>query len=650
MEIDRLNSQKNRSRIWYILFSAGISIGFLFYLFSTISLQDVTSVIRGISVKYVFIFLFFSLLMSLCRTWRYSLILEASGYRTSSIALFLVTLARNFFSDLLPARLGTLVYIYLVQNRLGLPFGAAAASFGLSFIFDMLSLAFLILLAALMISSTLISPVMILTGGLVLLFISGSVLFFLPFFLKITGGLCLRFLPVPERYRQKLYQALADTRLDVEVVRRQGIFWPILFLSLGVRCYKYLGLYALLLALVIPLGYTVQSFPLPKVFLGLCSAELAASLPISGIAGFGAYEGAWTLVFKLFGYPEQIALLTSVSHHLITQIYGYSLGAMALLLLMHPRAQGCFSKLPEQAAIFNRRVWGKITVITMLLLGSLFFLFAVQGEGQPANVSVPTASYAGGTGEQGVPGTVSGKFVYQWKEAIYTRELGSNAPQQFIARGTWPRWSPDGTHIGYLSGNNIMLISEKGGEPELLAAATRGRALVFSPDGRSLFFTDGTALRSVDISGHKVTTLLDGYEMMEIDVAGYPVQVVATVRKQFGYKVYTFDLEKGKHRAVTTGCSASLSPDGGLVTVNGRKHRLLHLYDWNSLGKVGAVKAPAGKKFDNQFWSNSPHWLISVAEESGDLFVHQLPQNQAYRVTWTGVCDRPDLFITGAQQ
>ncbi len=650
MEIDRLNYQKNKSRIWYILFSAGISFGFLFYLFSTISLQDVTSVIRGISVKYVIVFLFFSLLMSLCRTWRYSLILEASGYRISSIALFLVTLARNFFSDLLPARLGTLVYIYLVQNRLGLPFGAAAASFGLSFIFDMLSLAFLILLAALMISSTLISPVMILTGGLILLVISGSVLFFLPFFLKMAGEICLKFLPVAKRYRQKLYKALVDTRIGVEVVREQGIFWQILFLSLGVRCYKYLGLYALLLALVIPLGYTVQSFPLPKVFLGLCSAELAASLPISGIAGFGAYEGAWTLVFKLFGYPEQIALLTSVSHHLITQIYGYSLGALALLLLMHPSFQGCSSKLPEQAATFNRRAWGQIAVITLLLLGSLFFLFSAQGEPLPTNVSVATSSYAGGAGELGLPDTVSGKFVYQWQGAIYTRKLESNAPQQFIARGKWPRWSPDGTHIGYLSGNNIMLISERGGEPELLAAAAGARALAFSPDGGALLFTDGTALRSVDINKHEVTTLLDGYEILEIDAAGDPVRIAATVRKKFGYTVYALELEKGKHRAVATGCSASLSPDGGLVTVNGKKHRLLHLYEWNSLDKTGAVKAPAGRKFDNQFWSNSPHWLISVAEESGDLFIHQLPQNLAYRVTWTGGCDRPDLFITGGQQ
>ncbi len=649
METEPRNSSGTRSRIWYILFSAAISGGFLYYLLSTVSLQDITAVIRGISVQYVFVFLFFSLLMSLCRTWRYSLILEASGYRTSSFALFLVTLVRNFFSDLLPARLGTLVYIYLVQNRLGLPFGAAAASFGLSFIFDMLSLAFLILLAALMISSDLIPPAMILTGGGILLVISGGVLFFLPLVLKLTAGFCLRFLPVGRKYRQKIFDALTDTRQDVELVKEQGIFGKILFLSFGVRCYKYLGLYALLLALVLPLGYSVQSFPLAKVFLGLCSAELAASLPISGIAGFGAYEGAWTLVFKLFGYPEQIALLTSVSHHLLTQIYGYALGALALLLLMHPVFQDCSSRIAARTSSFNRRVWGQIAIMFLLLLASLFFLFPGQGGGSAGAFSAPTIGSAEGAGGQGLPQNVSGKFVYQRQGAVYTRRIGSDAPQLLVKRGSWPRWSPDGTQVGYLDGNNIMLISARGGKPALLATAGKARALVFAPDGGAIIFTDGSALRSVGLKGGKVTTLLEGYEMLEIDAAGAPVRIAATVRKRFGYSVYVFDLKKGTHRAVATGCSASLSPDGGLVTVNGRRHLLLHLYDWNSLDTTGAVKAPAGYKFDNQFWSNSPHWLISVAEKNGDLFMHQLPQNRAYRLTRSGGCDRPDLFITGVQ-
>ena len=139
--------------------------------------------------------------------------------------------------------------------------------------------------------------------------------------------MCLSVSMLSQKLRQRLHDALVDTGRNMMLAREQGIYWRIFALSLGVRCCKYLSLYVLLLALVLPLGFTVQSFPLPKVFLGLCSAELAASLPISGIAGFGVYEGAWTLVFRLLGYSERIAVLTSISHHLLTQVYGYSLGA-----------------------------------------------------------------------------------------------------------------------------------------------------------------------------------------------------------------------------------------------------------------------------------------------------------------------------------
>ena len=61
---------------------------------------------------------------------------------------------------------------------------------------------------------------------------------------------------------------------------------------------------------------------------------MAASLPISGIAGFGAYEGAWAGVFILLGFPAAMAKATSLSHHLVTQLYGYLIGIASILTLL----------------------------------------------------------------------------------------------------------------------------------------------------------------------------------------------------------------------------------------------------------------------------------------------------------------------------
>lgn len=650
MEIDSTGIRKKTSRFWYILFSAFISIGFGFYFFRTVSLGDVAAVFRGIDIGYVFIFILFSFAMSLCRTWRYSLVIESAGYQTVTLALFLVTLVRNFFSDLLPARLGTLIYIYLVQARLGLPFGVAAASFALSFIFDILSLGFLIIPAALLMSSEVISSKVAISAGVFLALASVLVLYFLPLLLSGSARVCNALPLVPDHFGRKISKALAEAGRNLEATRRQRIFWKIFFLSVGVRGYKYLSLYALLLALVIPLGFTVQSFPFAKVFLGLCSAELAASLPVSGIAGFGAYEGAWAFVFQLLGYSKQIALLTSVSHHLITQIYGYLLGALALLILMHPGFQGCFTKKQDLSTLSHSKVWLQIAGSCFLLLICLYFVFPFQGTGAGSPQGDNRGNYSAGAQDAAMPEGVSGKFVFQSPQGLYIGQIGSTRTRKLTPYGTHPRWSPDGKLVAFIHANKIMLIAEKGGSPTILAEADKARALCFAPDGLSVYFTDGKKLRSVDIENQTTKILLDGYELLEIDVANNPYRLAATVRKSFGYAVYAFDLKDGSKRAVADGCSASLSPDGSLITVNGKDHRVLYLYHWDSLNLAGKIHAPAGEKFDNQLWSNDPDWLSSVTERSKEVFISNISNDKSFRITRSGNCERAELFVTGVSE
>ena len=133
-----------------------------------------------------------------------------------------------------------------------------------------------------------------------------------------------------------------------------------------------------------------------------------------------------------------------------------------------------------------------------------------------------------------------------------------------------------------------------------------------------------------------------------LDLSADGMRLAATVRTLLGTKVLVYDLGRGRvERTVANGCSASLSPDGRLITVNGATHRKLDLYNWQTLESEGFVSAPEGLKFDNQYWSNHPAWLVSTSEGGGpDIYLHHVPSNTAYRVTTTGDCDRADLFIT----
>lgn len=324
-------------RLVYLGFSLVVTVSVFSYLLTHVSVDEIVELILGADRRGIAMFLLLSAAMSVFRTWRYNLVLRTAGYTPSSVALFLVVIVRNFFSDLLPARLGTLVYVYIVTQRLGVPFGAAASSFALSFVFDLIALAPMIMVAAVLAGAgSGMSPGMLLTGGLVLGAVTCVGLYLLPFFFSVATRM-LESLTRRTHGRTsgwlKAWQAADE---DIQRARRAGIYGRMLVLSLLVRVTKYGSLYVFLFALIGPLGYGFARLRVSRVFLGLCASEFAASLPISGIAGFGAYEGAWNLSFQLLGFPAHIARLTSISHHAFTQLYGYSLGAAALAVLLLP--------------------------------------------------------------------------------------------------------------------------------------------------------------------------------------------------------------------------------------------------------------------------------------------------------------------------
>jgi len=307
------------------------------YLFTRITWGQVVEVWREIDRGLVLLFVAIMLLHQGIRTWRYRIVLRAMGHPVGWLRLFLIVLVRGLCVDVLPARTGELVYIYLLRTRLGVELGAATTSFALVFLFDILALAPLLLLAIGLVgvgaggqlSLPIVAGAAVGLGG-----IAAMLILLLPPGLRLGFGCSCRFLPKPSRLQHFLVRLFAAMHRDVRQARREGVYLPLFLQSLAVRALKYTGYYVLLLAMVLPQGYAVVQWPLHKVFLGLVAAEMAASLPVSGIMGFGAYQGAWTLVFALLGFPLTMAQVTSISHHVFTQVYGYAVGLSALLGLV----------------------------------------------------------------------------------------------------------------------------------------------------------------------------------------------------------------------------------------------------------------------------------------------------------------------------
>jgi uncharacterized protein (TIRG00374 family) len=651
MGIDH-QEEKGSRFLYYTLLSLLVSCCIFVYLFTRITLNEIISAIAQIPLRAIVVFVLCSLAMSICRTWRYLLLLRPVNSQLRFISLFLVTLIRNFFSDLLPARIGTLVYIYIVNKRLNVPFSLAASSFAICFLFDIISVALLAIAVSFFYFADSTISALVMAAGVFLLLCSYLVLFFLPLFLVKLRKLIDKFRIFQRRKGETIKTRLDEIAIEIKSAKQKGIYGKIFILSLMVRIFKYLSLYVLFIGLIVGLGENVALFPLFKVFSGMIVAELSASLPISGIAGFGAYEGAWSLVFQLLGYSEKLSIVTSVSHHLITQVYGYGLGAVAVLVLLlptmgSPERQSNLTTRKEKTLNF---FWPRLFVLIVTMFAIMIFFFPEIGL---ARDRLPDEHRFKGNGNPGAASGLSeiqpdlkGRIVFQRSDGIYVQVLGDSVSKRIIEGGSYPRWSNDGKQIVFLKGNKVMIARFDGKRVKEVATSKKPQAVCFHPDGEHILYIDGKSIMIANTRKFHVVKFLEGYNFRELDISDDGKKIAATVKSISGYSVKLFDLENNRARTVARGCSASLSPDGSLVTSNDGSHTTLRIFDSGSLKLISRIHAPEHDLFDNQKWSNDHDWLVSTSQKNGNnIFIHKASIDTAYQITVDGDCDRGDLFI-----
>ena len=592
--------------------------------------------------------------MSISRTWRDLILLKVSGYHPNAVAMYLVTLVRNFFSDLLPARIGSLIYIYLITNKLGISFGAATSSFAFSFLFDMISLSILVIFAVGLIASNLFSPLIIGVASFVLLVVCIAILLFLPKLFQSIANMIIWFPFKTKRLLNRWAEAIAAVGQEVSKSIQSGIYLRVLMLSFFVRAGKYLSLYALLIAIVVPIGYNIEKFPLPKVFLGLCGAEMSASLPISGIAGFGVYEGAWSVVFQILGYSKEVSALTSIAHHLISQVYGYTLGALALIFLLLPMFNSNYQNVVLNIKPETSRFWywfAGLLLITVGLTWLLFTPFVFHQNAIAANKNLSKEGmekkYFSCTDWQREFPQLTGKVVYELPDGIYAKQFVDVNSKRLVSGGTYPRWSPDGKLVAYLKDKSLCLISIENLQNNIMISIDSPKAIAFHPDGNLILFTDGNAVRSFDTRSLKVETITSGKRYLEIDISKDNSYLAYTTKKMLGgYQVEVMKVKDNEINKISMGCSASLSPLGDFVTVNSEGHQILSIFDVKSKMPLKEIKGPLENLFDNHSWSNLNEWIACINEtDNKNIYIIEVSSSRFWKMTDFGDCDRPDIFI-----
>ena len=332
---------KRHSMKWRLFLSVAISALILFLLWWLVSsgekVEDsvlFSTVLRQTSWWLASTYIITTLFGTLLRALRYRSLLVADGVNRvpDTRYMFLITLCRNMFVDMVPARIGEASYVLMLNRGYHVPISVGLSTLFISVVLDILALAIIliaIVLASLLSASQSVGSVgnaLIVTSLIVLVF---GLLVYAAVPLSQWFARAMDFTHI--RILRRFAKFLVEVGLSIRRVQTREILSLTLMQSLGLRALKYSGLYILFVAVTAASFPEFASLHWWQVLPAFISAEAAASLPLPTFMSFGTYEGGGMLAFSVLGFAPADILMIMFAIHLISQIVDYTLGGLGLL-------------------------------------------------------------------------------------------------------------------------------------------------------------------------------------------------------------------------------------------------------------------------------------------------------------------------------
>lgn len=307
------------------------------------------AIVSNVNVFGVVIYFVLGFISTLIRALRYQILLRHAS-PTESLPryprLVLISAVRDALVDFLPARLGESSYFYLL-TRSGISLSTGLFSFAVCSVLDVLVLLGIILpllFVELSVPSWRsdgfsASAISVCIGAAAFLCVAGMLLIQN---LSVLFAVASRFFRLAERrvrapFVLKILQAAVTGFEHMEAesaeLRASGALARLLHTTFWLRFTKYAALYVLLLAVVSQWNLGVSEVPPLVSIASFITAEASASLPVSGLMGFGAYEGSWSWALGAFGIQIPGIIKVALLVHVITQVRAYSLAAIAMVAL-----------------------------------------------------------------------------------------------------------------------------------------------------------------------------------------------------------------------------------------------------------------------------------------------------------------------------
>jgi len=392
------------------------------------------------------------------------------------------------------------------------------------------------------------------------------------------------------------------------------------------------------MALLVPRGYTLAEVPPAKALLGIFAAEISSTLPISGIGGIGTYQGAWLTAFHFLGFPEQLAALTSVSHHLFTQAYGYSLGIIAFMLLLVFSRTHRASSAPREWVRSGTVVFAVRQCVFVVLIGLAIFSVHSTARAGPGELTTFASSSQDEAARKEFfknrsilfDSNRSGTF------GIYRIFAGSEAPTAVVdtpeRHEMYPSLSPDRKWLVYASAKSPGRYAES--EVRLLNFASGAITLLaenatfpsFTADGNAVIFErNRRSVMKISVSDRATTELFPAnhkfgrFEIVKPRIGPSGTQIAFTSDRPSRWYAYVADTASGQLTKISHGCQPTFVDDQKLVFVKneGAAQGAGIFYFTPAEGREQEAYDPEIKGGKEYFPSSSQNILLFSSGEGG---------------------------------
>ena len=427
----------------------------------------IAAAVRGALPLFVAVYLLCQFAQTLFRSLRARLLLAASLRGRSQapglLHLVLVTFVRGACADMLPARIGELSYVAMLNKGCAIPTADCLSSLSIGLLFD-----FLALLAVLAVAIPAAAQGMTLLGSLLMLaalcVVGGFGLFFIfPALAKACERLEGRGL-----FRRRPFAALlrivTDTADAVTKTRRAGVAPGVAACSIGVRIAKYAGLYCLFVAVTRPIWPALSQAGIFPVLVALIAAEGAASLPAPTFMSFGSYEAGGLAALTALGFPAADSTAAMIAMHVLSQIIDYTLGGLAFLVFTWTAQTP--GKESESYALRRhpkaRKAFVSIAVLAAMSLALLFSAFQYRAARKRGRLTPPPvgkaveSTAAEAAARDAALRAFGGKIVWssnrEGSHDIWIIDGPDKKPRRLTHSAftdTYPRFSPDGRLVAF---------------------------------------------------------------------------------------------------------------------------------------------------------------------------------------------------------